>query len=319
MNLTSTLFDSLTDKNCYIYTRVSSKNQINPDISSLDVQSAECMQYAKEKKMIVKQIVKEVGSAFNTKQPKLEELVEVVPENSIILVHMYDRFSRNLEYALKNLKRLSTKKVYILSVTEKLDYTTPLGRHQLTTHISLAQCQSETLGLKVRRSITYRKQQGMFTGSVVPYGFKLNGKRMLVSCDHEQLIIHLITSLREGTSNVKEVNKILTKIIGKSRNNNPLKFYEQTFDKNTLTETEINTISPNSLTYQEIADILNDYDITKRGCIWTKSNTSDIYQKNKNKKRKMNELSSDSDEDYQINIAIDENNNEQPIKKLKTK
>ena len=93
----------------------------------------------------------------------------------------------------------------------------------------------------------------------------------------EKKIIDLIINLRLGVTNSKKINKQIKQI---TNNNNisDIKFYD--IDNN-----EIDIFDkPFTLTYTEIANILNDYNIKNRNKLFVKSAISNIFKQNCNAK-----------------------------------
>ena len=82
--------------------------------------------------------------------------------------------------------------------------------------------------------------------------------------------IDFINQARNGTS-CKLLNTKLKKIIP---NADPIEFY----DADGVTKIKYFNKS-NTLSFGEIADILNDYDIRKRGKYWTASSVNGIFNK----------------------------------------
>src|SRR5205823_1982917 len=63
----------------------------------------------------------------------------------VILVHKLDRFSRNLIVTLQSLARIDKAGATFVSLTEQIDYTTPMGRLFLTMLAGIAQWYSDNL------------------------------------------------------------------------------------------------------------------------------------------------------------------------------
>jgi DNA invertase Pin-like site-specific DNA recombinase len=259
-------------KDAYIYVRVSSQRQTKNNVS-FDTQINACQKYIKEQNYKFIQTLSETGSAFHPgKRHQLDDLIDNIPEDSVIIVYSYDRFSRNVIEATQMIQKLSKRNVLVESATEKVDYTTPNGRHLFTTIISSAQQQSETLGKRIKSSIEFRKNNGTYHTRTA-YGY-INVQRFdkyFVEEDPEEMkIIQIIISLRQGSKTIDQINGSLFEIVTQ-QNQVPLEFFEG--DK------KITKIRPNELKFKEIADILNDYNITHRNKPWSATNVSYLYGK----------------------------------------
>jgi DNA invertase Pin-like site-specific DNA recombinase len=255
-----------------IYTRVSTKAQ--GKTATFDTQINICQKYAKQKNYKVINTIAETGSAYRPNQQiLLENLVDEIEPDTVILVHSYDRFSRNVLTGMERLDILRKKNVFVESATEHVDYTIPNGRHLLTTILSSAQLQSETLGKKVKNSIAERKRLGIYHGRA-SYGYhyvKHDDKYFLEEEPTQQKVIKIINALRQGSLHIDKINELLYSVVDE-KNKVPLKYY------NSLGY-EIAHIQEKQLTFIEIADILNDYGIKHGKNDWSATNISYLYQK----------------------------------------
>jgi site-specific DNA recombinase len=91
----------------------------------------------------------------------------------VIVVHKLDRFSRNLRVTLETLERLQSWGVGFVSISEQMDFTTPIGKVVLATLAAFAQYYSDNLSLETKKGKAERKAQGLYNG-LLPYGVKRN-------------------------------------------------------------------------------------------------------------------------------------------------
>src|SRR5688500_2438632 len=89
----------------------------------------------------------------------------------VVVVHNLDRFARNLRVTLETLERLERRRVGFVSISEQMDFTTPIGKVVLATLAAFAQYYSDNLATEVRKGKAERKAQGLFNG-VLPFGLK---------------------------------------------------------------------------------------------------------------------------------------------------
>jgi DNA invertase Pin-like site-specific DNA recombinase len=87
----------------------------------------------------------------------------------IIIVHKLDRFARSLITTLRELQRLERAGVAFASVSEQMDFSTPIGRVVLTMLAAFAQYYSDNLSSEVRKGLAEKRRQGQFVGRP-PYG-----------------------------------------------------------------------------------------------------------------------------------------------------
>ena len=140
--------------------------------------------------------------------------------------------------------------------------------------MSLATLESDVLSHRIRKNNKTLLKHGWMFG-VPKYGFKTrfsNGIRKIVKSPVEQNIINFIITARTDTNPLK-LNMILKRILPKEKN--PIVFLDKdykiikSFDK------------PNTLTFSEIADLLNEYKITNRSYKqWTSGSVNRIFKNN---------------------------------------
>jgi hypothetical protein len=284
-------------ENVVIYTRVSTAKQT--DNYSLQAQIQECTQMAKTQNYNVVEVIQEVGSAFKIgKQVNLQKLIANLASNNSkgvtkILVHSYDRFARNLRQAIDNIDLLLTKKIIVESVTDNVNYLSPYGRHQLNMTFSSSEFQSAVLGSKISMGMNFKKgitnnnndintAMDVDTDAEVPvinnlvknsapYGYdRVRGA--LIPNSFEQSSIKFIICSRNSICSSTELSDIIYQIVP-STNFSPIEFYEN--------DTKIENMRPFELTYEEIANLLNEYGVKKRNQDWTPQTVSYIYNKYK--------------------------------------
>lgn len=181
----------------YLYERVSTKNQNEPEFGrvGLDTQNNILLKFALDKGLIIKDTIREVGSAYKGKQELLPRLIRKLRKDDCIMVYSVSRFCRNITNGRSMLSQISDKGAYVYSVTE--DVYSNDDRFLLL--LKAAEDESTNIGIKVRDSIARIRQQGGHIGPA-PFG---------------RMITRTETGLRISISNPDEIetyNKIIDKI-----------------------------------------------------------------------------------------------------------
>lgn len=191
---------------CFIYCRISSKNQ--KDGVSLDMQEDICKERATNMGLEIVDVYEEIGSAFKGEQKTLKYLIKEMLVGSNLLVYRVDRFSRNLENAIKLMKLLKEKNIKLISATETFDLETASGKKYFNTLLVEAQGESDRISERVTSSIRYIKFKGGHIGKP-PLGFKIkkdrDGIRRLIKDGHIFSVIRQI--LRESDDNIDDLSK----------------------------------------------------------------------------------------------------------------
>ena len=167
-----------------IYSRVSSNSQ-GPE--SLDVQNTICLNHMNSHGLVLSNSHSEVTSAYNGKQAVLERIIQTIT-NANVFIKNVSRFSRNVLYGTKLIEEAKKKNIYFYFVDEGLNTQNETHRHLITTKISEAQAESETISKRARDSYKVKKAKGWRFGKA-PYGYKstiLKGIRKLEKNNEEK-------------------------------------------------------------------------------------------------------------------------------------
>lgn len=114
-------------------------------------------------------------SGKNTNRPDFQRLMADVEKGIIqkVVVYRLDRFSRSLADFSRLWETLQRHGVEFVSVNEKFDTSTPMGRAMLNIIMVFAQLERETTAERVRDNYYQRAKLGSWPGGPAPYGFDL--------------------------------------------------------------------------------------------------------------------------------------------------
>lgn len=184
-----------------IYVRVSTTQQIDRD--SLRTQEERLRQYCKAQDFEVyknKPYKDEGISAKDTKRPGFEELMQDIKAGRIqvVIVTRLDRITRSLKDLIEMMEFLQQYNAKLVSLTESIDTTGPMGRFIINLLGSIAQLEREIDSERVSADMHHRALAGKWTGGVVPLGYTTKGKLIKV---------FLRKGMKEDEA-LKEANKI---------------------------------------------------------------------------------------------------------------
>lgn len=114
-------------------------------------------------------------SGKNTKRPRFRQLMEDVGKGLVdrVIVYKLDRFSRSILDFSRAWEILSRNHVEFVSVNEKFDTSTPIGKAMLYITIVFAQMERETTAERVTDNYYERVSYGSWPGGPAPYGYKI--------------------------------------------------------------------------------------------------------------------------------------------------
>lgn len=112
-------------------------------------------------------------SGKNTNRPKFEQLMKDVKGGLVtkVVVYRLDRFSRSIADFGQAWAKFQEHKVEFISINEKFDTSTPMGRAMLHIIMVFAQLERETIAERVKDNYYSRIKYGNWPGGPAPFGF----------------------------------------------------------------------------------------------------------------------------------------------------
>ena len=215
----------LPPKRCAIYTRKSSEEGLEQNFNSLHAQRQACealiRSQAGEGWRLVKTAYDDGGFSGGTMdRPALKALLAEIKEKRIdvLVVYKVDRLTRSLSDFAKIVEIFDANGVSFVAVTQQFNTTTSMGRLTLKVLLSFAQFEREVTGERIRDKIAASKQKGMWMGGMVPLGYDVRDRRLLVN-PKEAETVKLIFQLYVDLNSVRRVRDELDRrsIVSKKR------------------------------------------------------------------------------------------------------
>jgi site-specific DNA recombinase len=157
------------------------------DFNSLDAQREACEAYVKSQAhegwIALHDRFGDGGfSGGSMDRPALQQLTEIVRNRRIdtIVVYKVDRLTRSLADFAKLVELFDEHTVSFVSVTQSFNTTSSMGRLTLNVLLSFAQFEREVTGERIRDKIAASKKKGIWVGGVVPLGYRVEDKKLLV-------------------------------------------------------------------------------------------------------------------------------------------
>lgn len=172
---------------CAIYTRKSSEEGLDQAFNSLDAQREACAAYIESQRhegwTLLSTRYDDGGfSGGNLERPAMQRLLADIAEGKLDLIVVYkvDRLTRCLSDFAKLVEQLDAKNVSFVSVTQAFNTTTSMGRLTLNVLLSFAQFEREVTGERIRDKIAASKKKGMWMGGMVPLGYDIVDRKLVV-------------------------------------------------------------------------------------------------------------------------------------------
>jgi site-specific DNA recombinase len=210
-------------RRCAIYTRVSTDHGLEQDFNSLDAQREACTAYVKSQTqegwgLIATRFDDGGFSGANLERPALQTLLEAIKQRRIdvVVVYKVDRLTRSLVDFAKLIELFDGHGVSFISITQSFNATTSMGRLTLNMLLSFAQFEREVTGERIRDKIAASKKKGIWVGGVVPLGYRVEHRKLVVDEDEAgtvRLIFDRYLSAGSMLALMRELNErgILTR------------------------------------------------------------------------------------------------------------
>ena len=174
-------------RRCAIYTRVSSDSRLDQEFNSLQAQREAAQSYVKSQAhegwRPIRERYEDGGfSGGSLDRPALQRLLADIRDQriDIVVVYKVDRLTRSLTDFAKLVELFDAHGVAFVSVTQSFNTTSSMGRLTLNVLLSFAQFEREVTGERIRDKIAASKKKGLWVGGVVPLGYEVQNKKLIV-------------------------------------------------------------------------------------------------------------------------------------------
>jgi site-specific DNA recombinase len=192
---------------CAIYTRKSSEEGLDMAFNSLDAQREACEAYLKSQRaegwVLLPTFYDDGGfSGGSMIRPALARLLDDVKAGlvDVIVVYKVDRLTRSLPDFAKIVDVLDAAEASFVSVTQAFNTTTSMGRLTLNVLLSFAQFEREVIAERVRDKIAQSKARGIWMGGTVPYGYRVEDRRLQVVEEEAETVRYIYAAYLEAPS-----------------------------------------------------------------------------------------------------------------------
>lgn len=205
----------MTRRRCAIYTRKSTEEGLEQAFNSLDAQREACGAYilsqAHEGWEALPDLYDDGGwSGGNLERPALKQLLDDVTSGKVdvIVVYKVDRLTRSLADFARIVDILDRAGASFVSVTQAFNTTTSMGRLTLNVLLSFAQFEREVTSERIRDKIAASKRKGMWMGGVVPLGYRVEDRKLVI----EEIEARTIRMLFQRYVDTKSITRLVDEL-----------------------------------------------------------------------------------------------------------
>jgi len=175
----------MTNKNCAVYTRVSTDNQAEKEFSSCEAQEEKIKSFVNsQNNWEIFKVYSDAGySGATLERPALQQLLSDMKERKIdmVLVYKIDRLTRSPKDFYQLIEFFEQSKIDFISITERFDTSTPAGRLLRNIMLTFSQFERELTSERTKDKLLERAKKGMANGGLTPYGYIRQDKKLIPS------------------------------------------------------------------------------------------------------------------------------------------
>ena len=134
------------------------------------------------------------------KRPDFQRLLSDCRKGLVdkILVKSISRFARNTKECLEIIRELKSIGIGVCFEEQNIDTSNMSGELLTSVFAAIAQKESESLSAKMRWSYQYRMKSGTFLPSSVPFGYMLQGKKILINEENAEIVRYIFNAYLAG-------------------------------------------------------------------------------------------------------------------------
>jgi len=194
------------------YVRVSTEAQAAEGVS-LDAQRAKVAGYCGLHGLALAHIYADEGLSGKRadNRPGLQQAIDDACRfKRVLVVYSLSRLARSTRDAIDIAEQLAESGADLVSITEKIDTTTSMGRFFFTTVAALAQLERDQISERTRMALAHKRSRSERISGIIPYGYRLADDGVaLVVAPEEQRAIGQICSLRQEGLSTREIGRQL--------------------------------------------------------------------------------------------------------------
>jgi len=187
-------------KKAAIYCRVSTFDQNRGDYSSLEDQEQRLRRAATDDGYQVFQVFKEVASSANLNRDELSKMLGKLDEVDVIYVTKLDRLSRSMKDWCQVNELLEQHDCALVSVTQKIDTTTTMGRFFRDLLMLFAQFEREMIAERTYEKMAEQAKKGRWSGGHPILGYDAVEKKLIVNGKEKRVVTAIFNKYLEIAS-----------------------------------------------------------------------------------------------------------------------
>lgn len=137
-------------------------------------------------------------SGKSTDRPEFQRLMKRLDLYDYIIVYKLSRFSRSVHDFHLSMQQLDKHGVTLVSVSENIDTSTPVGRLIRNVLIDFAQFEREVIAEQIRDNLVVNAKRGRWNGGKPPYGYEFKDKQLIPLPTEVDIVKYIFQRFKEG-------------------------------------------------------------------------------------------------------------------------
>lgn len=149
-------------------------------------------------------------SGRNGERPAFQRLLVDVRAGRVraVIVHKLNRLARNSRLFLTVLGELDERKISFVSISEQIDFSTPIGKVIATVLSALGQFESDNLSTETAKGLREKAQQGRWVGPI-PIGYAKDAEGALHPSSDASIVQRIFTLYASGQHTYTSIADVL--------------------------------------------------------------------------------------------------------------
>lgn len=187
-------------KRAVVYCRVSTFDQNRGDYSSLEDQETRLRRTAEDDGYDVIQVFREVASSASLERDELRRMLGKLDEFDVVYVTKLDRLSRSMSDWCKLNELFDAHEVALVSTTQKIDTTTPMGRFFRDLLMLFAQFEREMIAERTYEKMAEQARKGKWSGGHPIHGYDAVEKKLVINKKEAKVVCAIFDKYLELAS-----------------------------------------------------------------------------------------------------------------------